>query len=286
MIKKKIQKVPLLKDILTLIRRFRLEVKRQKQIRDSDVLLISFPKCGRTWLRLLIGRALQIYYNLPEDVGILELGMQLSHLAPEIPNILVFHEDNPHFKLPSELETDKSRYVNKKIIFLVRDPRDVIVSNFFHQKSREIFFEGDMKDFLQNRRGSLETLLEYYKIWAKQMDEFNDFLLVKYENLHKQPMQEIGTVLSFIGIRNVPMHVVELAVQFCAFDNMRKMEQRRKFDSDKLTPAKDDDISSYKTRKGEIGGYKEILTDAQIEYVNERIASRLEGLACYEEYIA
>ena len=104
-------------------------VVREKYLHfGADLYIISFPKCGRTWLRLIIGKYIQECYGL-KDVPkseILEL-TPLSRYKRKIPTIRVTHDDDPHKKIPKDIETNKKKYRRKKIIFMVRDPRDVIV---------------------------------------------------------------------------------------------------------------------------------------------------------------
>ena len=35
-------------------------------LKKADVCFVSFPKTGRTWLRVMLIRYLQLYYNLPD----------------------------------------------------------------------------------------------------------------------------------------------------------------------------------------------------------------------------
>ena len=92
---------------------------------------MSFPKCGRTWLRVLVGRALQVHYGLPDDTDVTELA-HLAELDPRVPSVLVTHDDDAQWKAPADVERDKGGYRHRRVILLVRDPRDVIVS-LYHQ---------------------------------------------------------------------------------------------------------------------------------------------------------
>jgi hypothetical protein len=74
----------------------KISIRRWCAEKASDVFLISFPKCGRTWLRLMIGRALEKHFNLA-NADILGLH-KLEALHPDIPRILVSHDDGPQWK--------------------------------------------------------------------------------------------------------------------------------------------------------------------------------------------
>src|SRR4030042_5207218 len=105
----------------------------------TDIYLLSYPKCGRTWLRLMIGKAIALHFSLPDEEDILFLRTN-RRVHPDVPNITVVHDDSPMLKSPDELEVTKKRFHDKKVIFLVRDPRDVVVSSFFEiKKGKKIF---------------------------------------------------------------------------------------------------------------------------------------------------
>ena len=113
-------------------------------ISDRDIFLISFPKSGRTWLRLLLGKTLASHFGI-ENINLLLLD-ELAAACPKIPKIHVTHDDNPHWKRVDELSSHKIEYEGKKVIFLVRDPRDIIVSNYFEKTNREeMYYTGDRK---------------------------------------------------------------------------------------------------------------------------------------------
>ena len=97
---------------------------------ESGVYIISFPKSGRTWLRMLLGKAVCRKYGLDEN---LMVNTYKLTGAAGISPVIFTHDDSSikHGHRHDRLETDKSRYRNQKVIFLIRDPRDVIVSCYF-----------------------------------------------------------------------------------------------------------------------------------------------------------
>jgi len=256
----------------------------------ADVYVVSFPKCGRTWLTLLVGRAIQQHFGLDKNDP-LQL-RKLGDLRPEIPRIAPTHDELPQWKKPDELSHDKSRYEGKKVIFLVRDPRDTFVSNYFQKKkrvtvSRSFFFfkrrgrernqpfDGELADFMNTSIGGFDSLLRFFNIWEQQRTVPDGFLLVRYEDLHEDAGRELRRVLDFIGVAGVDDEIVNEAVRFASFDNMHKMEREEAFKHGKMKPADKNDSESYKTRKGKVGGYVEYLTEEQIAELNAKMSERL-----------
>lgn len=78
-------------------------------IRNGSILIVEYPKSGGTWL----GQLVSDYYGLPfprNRFPLLKKSVFHSHYLPK-------------WRIPE----------NKKILFLVRDGRDVMVSLYYHQ---------------------------------------------------------------------------------------------------------------------------------------------------------
>ncbi|HEU0030821.1 MAG TPA: sulfotransferase domain-containing protein [Kofleriaceae bacterium] len=246
----------------------------------TSLYLLSFPKTGRTWLRLMMGKALADELHL--DIDPMDLARFYQH-AKQLPRMRVTHDDNPQLKRPDEVERDKTHYAGKDIIFLVRDPRDTMISYYFQASRRRDRFHGTPGEFLRHDVGSLDTIIAYYNVWAEARTIPRSFTLVRYEDLHKDPVTEVERCLRVVGTVP-PRAVVEAAVEFSRFDNMRKLEaQAAKDAAARLKPGDAADTESFKTRKGKVGGFREYLSPDEIAYLNERIASTLSPF--YAEYL-
>jgi len=270
-------------------------LKRRKKW-QADFYLLSYPKCGRTWLTLQIGRAIEQHFGLSTP-NLLKL-RAMSEACPDVPSIRVTHDSAPHRKRPHELPALKNQYAGRKVIFMVRDPRDVIVSYYFHKTKREKarkfwFFQkrrrethspftGTLSDFLRFDIGGFDTLLRYYNIWAASRKLTAGFLLVRYEDMHVDPEKELRRVLDFLGLQEISGEEAHEAVEFASFDNMRKMEASEGTGSYKLKPADRSDEESFKVRKGKVGGYVEYLSPDDIELLNRKMAETLSDFYGYE----
>ena len=237
----------------------------------TDAFVLSYPGCGRTWLTLLIGK------SIVDDLGIEGANParvnELAGLARGAPRIDVRHDDRPQLRRPEEVERDKSPFARKSVVFLVRDPRDAIISYYFEASKRRGRFDGSPGEFLRHPVGGLDTLLTYYNIWADNRDVPRSFCLVRYEDLHADPVDQLERVMRGIG-HPTRRAVLEGAVEFSRFDNMRKIEAKG-FARPELDRRDPSDAESYKARKGKVGGYREYLSPADVDYLNARIAERL-----------
>jgi hypothetical protein len=247
--------------------------------RSADVVILSYPKCGRTWLRMMLGRTFALHFGLG-DIDYLANDL-LTDADARALRIRVSHDDNPQWKEPAKLGRRKSRYRRQRVVFLVRDPRDVVVSMYFERTRRERVAVGTMADFLEARVGSLNTILEYYNIWASRRSQPRDFLLIRYEDLQRGAAVEMRRLLDFIGLHDVSDAHIADGVEFSSFDNMRGMEMRADFRSGRLRPRDRNDMDSFKTRKGVVGGYVDYLEPEQIERIERRISEQLDPFFGY-----
>jgi hypothetical protein len=263
---------------------------------DFDVYLLSYPKCGRTWLTLQIGRAISRHYGL-EVPNLLKLSV-FGEALPGVPHIRLTHDDQPHRKRPHELSPTREKLAGKKVILLVRDPRDILVSYYHHKSKREperhfwwfqkkrrethSRFRGTLAEFLDVEIGGFDTILRYYAIWAENRGVPADFLLLRYEDMQADPVGQLRRVLDFMGLAAIPDDVVKEAVEYASFANMQRIEGGAGIESFKLKPGDPADLNSYKVRRGKVGGHREDLTPEQIARLDAKMAASFPALYGYE----
>lgn len=265
-LRKQLLKVPMVRPSY---RRY-LEYKTHQK---ADIFLVSFPKSGRTWLRVLIGKVLSDRYG--EDFTI-----ELERLASEnIPFIHMTHDKAE--KADKPLESNKSKYRDKKVAFLVRDPRDVVVSYYFQCTKRQDLYEGDISGFVRDLGFGIERIINFMNIWNESQSVPEEFILLRYEDFHSNPVGELRNFIDFVGIDGVDETLIRQAVEYGSFQNMRRMEEKGVVEGTRLTVQTPADREAYKVRKGKVSGYKEYLSESDVEYVNDRVAALLNPVFAY-----
>ena len=250
-----------------MFKKIRRSYKAYRKKKRTQVYLISFPKSGRTWLRTMVGKAICEKYGFDDKFimrtyYITELaGLQLT----EFDHDGSCNKDGNHL---TALVGKKNKYRNKKVIFLVRDPRDVVVSSYFEATKRKVVYEGKISDFIRHDCYGINKIIAFYNNWFNNRTIPKDFLLIQYEELHKGPHSCLKKVMDFIGMENADEDIINTAVEYSRFDNMKKLEEKKFFKTNKLRPGNPDDPESFKVRKGIIGGYKEYLNPEDIEYAD------------------
>lgn len=211
---------------------------------SKETTIISWPQSGRTWLITMIGKVFADVYNdydltkfskygFGKDIK--NLGQYNLHTFPRE------HEDQAWVKTPDEISEDKT-YLNDmygkgnkvpanevKVIFLVRDPRDALVSNYNRRmkiKNPATNFRGTPSEFIRSEKGSLKSMIKWLNVWAMSQYQCYDYTLIRYEDLHIQPMYPLSKVLTFIGHGDIKATYLKQAIEFCDIENMRKIEQK------------------------------------------------------------
>ncbi|MFW5653653.1 MAG: sulfotransferase domain-containing protein, partial [Planctomycetota bacterium] len=107
--------------------------------------------------------------------------------------------------------------------------------------------------------------------WYAERDVPAAVLFVRYEDLHASTEATLRRVLNFAGLHTADDATIRQAVEYCAFDRLKKAEASGRFGSEDLTPGHPQDAESYKVRRGKVGGFTDYLSDADIAYIDERI---------------
>src|SRR3546814_12904004 len=71
--------------------------------------------------------------------------------------------------LISHRRHDAALFADRPIIFLIRDPRDIMVSAYFHATRHNRRFGGTIGAFLRDRGHVLPALISSWNVWAKEI---------------------------------------------------------------------------------------------------------------------
>jgi hypothetical protein len=239
--------------------------------RNTDVYVVSYPKSGRTWLRVMLGKAISDRYGLPED-QLLDT-YQLTRRAGV--KRTRFTHDNGGIIAGArydELSPSKRQYRDKDVVLLVRDVKDTLVSCYFHSQKRLKRFEGTISDFIRDDRYGARKIVTFLELWAANQSTPRSFQVIRYEDMHRDPRSVLAAALAVLGVDGVDEALSRSAVEYASFPRMREMERKRVFTSDIMQPGDDGDDESFKVRRGVVHGYVDYLSDEDIRFVDGVIA--------------
>ncbi|HEX7374102.1 MAG TPA: sulfotransferase domain-containing protein, partial [Steroidobacteraceae bacterium] len=210
--------------------------RRRRRSREADCYLLSYPKTGRTWVRVMMGQLLARHCGHAELAQV-ELGARMPRFAG-VPHVAAKHDGTPQKKTAAEINPDRSEFAGCRVILLVRDLRDTVVSNYFQVTRRQIRYAGDMASYVRWPRGSFDGMLRYYNVWAQQRRVPQAFLLVRYEDLHTDTPRELRRIADFLQLRDVRDASIAGAVDYASFGAMKNREASRPADASVLAPGR------------------------------------------------
>ncbi len=234
---------------------------------------ISHPKSGRTWLRAMVGRVLCGRTGLSETEL---LNTRVLTAAAGLP-VLKWHHGGASLKSPcprhDELRFDE-RFAGKSIIFVMRDPRDTLVSSYFQAVKRSESITGsvgDIGEFIRSSERGLLKWIAFHNLWHENLPRLRSFHLVRYESMHAEPVATLRGVLEAMGLREVRDEELTSAIEFARFDNLRSLEASGRLRDTALKPKSASDPDSFKVRKGQVGGYREALSEDDLAFIEDTL---------------
>jgi hypothetical protein len=227
----------------------------------DDTFLVSFPRSGNTWARFLVCNLMN-----PDDP------VNFAQLESRIPEIYFVTDRKlrafPRPRVIKSHECFDPRY--KKVIYIVRDPRDVLISYYEYQLKRRVISEDrSLEEFVPRFMESeiepkIGSWRDHVVSWMATRGGQENFLLLRYEEMLANTHKETTKIASFLGLDSNPERIAR-AVALSSADRMRKLEkeQWRQWNATKKTRQDKPFI-----RKAEAGGWKSNLPEgcvAQIE---------------------
>lgn len=239
---------------------------------SADLFLVSYPKTGRTWLRMLIGRYLCERYSLDES-RVLDTPWLTTQAGLHSAD---FTHDGSNLKKERACRDYVSAgkaFADRRVLLLTRCIEDTMVSAWFQVTKRLQVYNGSISEMLRDDRFGVEKFVRFYQTWYQQQRVPVSFALMSYEEMHADPAAALRQVLAFLGETDIDETTLTQAVEFCAFENMRRIESSQKLDQKAMQPGDPGDTDSHKVRRGVVGGFVDYLSDSDIDYVRRQAAA-------------
>jgi hypothetical protein len=201
----------------------RVTARRAATIFPDDVFLVSYPKSGNTWVRFLIANLV----HLDEPVTLLNI----EHILPSI--YILPDRDLQTIPRPRVIKSHECfmpRY--PKVIYLVRDPRDVAVSYYYYNLKKRLlpqdcaldqYIPTFIADELDMRCGPWG---DHVMSWVQMRGQDENFLLVRYEDIIENPEAEVARISAFLHLE-APAQLIQRAIELSSANSMRRLEQKQ-----------------------------------------------------------
>jgi hypothetical protein len=215
--------------------------------------LISYPKSGRTWLRYML--------------------VHVGHAS----NIR-FHHDGFEFNdgkkppLNFDARLRLARYgVADRVVYLERDPRDVMVSLFYQVtgRFRDFFnYRGTISEFIRDPYFGAHSLRTFREMWSEIVSA-REFLKITYKQMHDDRSLILKETLRYFEIP-AREDEIQSAVKASTFERMRAVEEAGAFREAWLRKRN----GAAKVRRGIVGGFRSELSSEDIEYLDRVFDTR------------
>lgn len=232
-------------------------------ILDDDMMIVSYPKSGNTWLRFLIANAISeesaTFENIEKIIPDIYQNYNKYLLRLSSPRILKSHE-------PFNKEY-------KKVLYIVRDPRDIILSYYrYHKKKGSIELGLDIEEYTKIFIRQSVTKIEDFGTWGENVGSWvgakegrDDFKLIRYEDLRRNTSNILAEVLTFLGINYSKKSIIR-AVKNSSIDNMRVLEQ---FNNNSWVSIAGSDPGIPFIGPGEVGGWRSNLSIRSVQLIEK-----------------
>ncbi|XP_064237173.1 sulfotransferase 2A1 isoform X3 [Aotus nancymaae] len=194
-------------------------------IKDEDVIIVTYPKSGTNWLAEIL--CLIHSKGDPKWIQSVPIWERSPWVETDIGYKILSEKEGPRLissHLPTQL-FPKSAFSSKaKMIYLLRNPRDVLVSGYFFwkqmtfvkkPKSWEQYFEW----FCQGHV-IYGSWFDHIHGWTS-MREKKNFLLLSYEELKKDTRRIVEKICQFLG-KTLEPEELNLILKNSSFQAMRE----------------------------------------------------------------
>ncbi|XP_069624075.1 amine sulfotransferase-like [Ranitomeya imitator] len=248
------------------------------EIRDGDVFLVTYPKSGTIWTQQILSLIFnEGHRNRTEQIETMDRVPWIEYNVNNIdynsrPSPRLFSTHLPYYLMPKDL-----RFRMGKIIYVSRNPKDVLVS-FYHffkmypNLKCTIKWETFIDLFILGKviGGSW---FDHVRGWYQHKEDF-DILFLTYEEMIKDLRFAVLKICKFVGI-NLDDEAVDIVVAKATFKNMKHDPLANyTFLSNELL----DKTKGSFLRKGIVGDWKTTMTVAQSEMFDKLYKEKMGDL--------
>ncbi|KAM9436423.1 sulfotransferase 2B1-like isoform 2-T2 [Clarias gariepinus] len=247
------------------------------QVQDDDTFIITYPKSGTTWMQEILSLILSEGDLTPvltlqsfERIPWLE-AKENDQLVAKLSSPRAFISHMPYQLMPSTFFSSKA-----KVIYLARNPKDVVVSMFcFHQT---VSFLPDPGTFEEFTDGFLEGNVMFGK-WTDHMKSWRNadlgdrILYITYEEMLQDLRGVIKRMLCFLN-RNLSEEALKQVIEQSQF---KAMKQNKMSNSSPLSQKIMDNMRPPFLRKGTAGDWKNHFSPESETKFNGVISEELNG---------
>lgn len=253
----------------------------EKTFLNLQSYFISYPKSGRTWIRVLYGMYLIKLLNIKIDQSNIETeifdmsSVQFIKNKTVPPNLIQHWTHDVHkFTLFDHIIQNSENYQNTKIIVMRRNIKDTLISDYYHNKYRseilkKLFSDISLEEYIRLPIFGIDWILHYYTKLESVLAHIpkHNILIINYENCITDINSEFKKILNFLNI-SINEECLSQSIKFSSFDNLHFLEKNGHFSGIQLKLVDPLEKNSFKVRCGKVNQYKTELSETCIKYID------------------
>jgi hypothetical protein len=234
---------------------------RSLAVYPEDAFIVSYPRSGNTWTRFLVANLVH-----PEQQITFA---NIERLIPDCEAMSSrYVKKVPRPRIIKSHQCFDTRY--KRVIYMARDPRDVVVSQYHFQRKRNLIADQFplsefVGRFLAGQTCFYGSWGEHVASWLATRHGQPGFLLLRYEDMLDNTARELSKIDSFLGLTTSP-HLIMQAVERSSVDTMRQLE---KLQAQLFTSTKNTRQDIPFVRKASAGGWRSELPEEYARQIEE-----------------
>ncbi len=258
-----------------------LKEKFLNGLRPTDVFLVGHPKSGNTWLAYMLGIVSQRENH--EAVNL----KNVSQFIPTIHNVDEKIGESDHLSSPRIFRNEGPVFADlyPKTIYIVRDPRAVLLSYYHHWLHTDSQDHGTLEEFIDEilEHGCIRRWDPWLIGWQAQVQDWSAranqqaVKIVRYEDLIENRRKSFRDVLDFCEIP-CDEDLFGLAVERGDFQSMRKVEQQHGAESYPGEEGNDKEEKGFFVRKGVVDSWKEEMPKNVVQKIEKKFHKTMQDL--------
>ncbi|KAB2031365.1 hypothetical protein ES319_D05G300100v1 [Gossypium barbadense] len=246
------------------------------QALDDDIIVASKPKAGTTWLKALVFTIVNRHSYTLSNIPLNSENPNLD--LSKIPSPMVF---STH--LPYSMLADSIKRSNCRIVYITRNPFDIVVSLWHFVRGVHNLPDWPLEDCFEMFCRGEESYGPFWDhalgYWNMSVEKPSNILFMRYEELKEDSVAQTKRLAEFLrfpfSLEEEKTGVVNQIIDFCSFNNLKDLEVNKTGKMPRsIIPSL---IPSHKLffRSGKVGDYINHLSPTAVERLSNVLKEKL-----------